>query len=240
MTRIRKEEQMFRKINPLPKGGKQTMMRTLRSSLSFGMLIAMFITACATTRLTAVWKDQSYQGYPRKIMVIGVAKKPVNRRIFEDEFVRQLKARGTDAIASYTVLRDDKKGDHTVIAAKMKEQGADAVLITRLVSKKTVQIYIPGSVYYPPSAYRPWRDHYPPYYGTWRDYYGYGYQAMYTPGYIAEDEYALMETNLYNAGNDNLLWSALSETEIMGSDQNLIKSYIGVMVNSMSDHKLLK
>ena len=147
---------------------------------------------------------------------------------------------GTDAIASYTVLRDDKKGDHTVIAAKMKEQGADAVLITRLVSKKTVQIYIPGSVYYPPSAYRPWRDHYPPYYGTWRDYYGYGYQAMYTPGYIAEDEYALMETNLYNAGNDNLLWSALSETEIMGSDQNLIKSYIGVMVNSMSDHKLLK
>lgn len=231
---------MFRKINSLPEGDKRTMMRTLRNSLSFGMLIAMFFTACATTRLTAVWKDQSYQGYPRKIMVIGVAKRPVNRRIFEDEFVRQLKARGTDAIASYTVLPDDKKGDNAAIAAKMKEQAADALLITRLVSKKTVQIYIPGSVYYPPSAYRPWRDHYPPYYGTWRDYYGYGYQAVYTPGYMAEDEYALMETNLYNAGNDNLIWSALSETEIMGSDQNLIKSYIGVMVNSMADQKLLK
>jgi hypothetical protein len=162
-------------------------------------------------------------------MVIGVAKKPVNKRIFEDEFVRQLKARGTDAVAGYTVMPDEKQVDHAVIAAKVKEQGADAVLISRLVSKKTVRTYVPGSVTYPPS-----------YYGNWRDYYGYGSQAMYTPGYTAEDEYALMETNLYNAGNDKLIWSAASETEIRGSDQNQIKSYIGVMVNAMAGQKLLR
>ncbi len=207
------------------------MMRSLRSSISIGllMLIAMLITACATTTLTSAWKDPSYQGQPRKIMVIGIAKKPVNKRIFEDEFVRQLKARGTNAVASYTVMPDEKQGDHAVIAAKMKEQGADAVLISRLASKKTVQTYVPGSVYYPPSNYR-----------DWRDYYGYGSQAVYTPGYTAEDEYALMETNLYNAGNNKLIWSASSETEILGSDQNQIKSYIGVMVNAMADQKLLR
>jgi hypothetical protein len=162
-------------------------------------------------------------------MVIGVAKKPLNKRIFEDEFVRQLKARGANAVASYTVMPDEKQGDHAAIAAKMKEQGADAVLISRLASKKTVHTYVPGSVTYPPS-----------YYGTWRDYYGYGYQAMYTPGYTAEDEYALMETNLYDAGNDKLIWSASSETELRGSDQSQIISYIGVMVNAMADRKLLR
>jgi hypothetical protein len=205
------------------------MMRTLRSSITIGMLIAMLITACATTKLTSAWKDPSYQGQPRKIMVIGVAKKPVNKRIFEDEFVRQLKARGTNAVASYTVMPDEKQGDHAVIAAKMKEQGADAVLISRLVSKKTVRTYVPGSVSYPTS-----------YYGNWRDYYGYGTQSVYTPGYTAEDEYALMEANLYDAGNDKLIWSAASETEIRGSDQNQIISYIGVMVNAMADQKLLR
>jgi hypothetical protein len=205
------------------------MMRTLRSSISFGMLIAMLITACAMTTLTSVWKDPSYQGQPRKIMVIGVAKKPLNKRIFEDEFVRQLKARGMDAIASYTVMPDAKQGDHAAIAAKMKEQGADAVLISRLVSKKTVRTYVPGSVTYRPS-----------YYDNWRDYYGYGTQEVYTPGYTAEDEYAVMETNLYNAGNDKLIWSAASETEIRGSDQNQIKSYISVMVNAMAGQKLLR
>jgi len=200
-----------------------------RILIGFGMLILMFITACATTTLTSAWKDPSYQGQPHKIMVIGVAKKPANKRIFEDEFVRQLKARGTNAFASYTVMADAKQGDHAVISAKMKEQGADAVLISRMASKKTVHTYVPGSV-----AYRP------AYYNNWRDYYGYGYQAVYMPGYMAEDEYALMEINLYDARNDKLIWSALSETELEGSDQNQIISYIGVMVNSMADQKLLR
>ena len=205
------------------------MKRTLRNSICFGMLIAMFIPACSTTKLTSVWKDQTYLEQPRKIMVIGVAKKPVNKRILEDEFVRQLKARGMDAVASYTVMPDEKQGDQAVIAAKMKEQGADAVLISRLASKKTMHTYVPGSVYYPPS-----------YYGKWRDYYGHGYQAVYTPGYLAEDEYALMETNLYDAGTDKLIWSASSETEIWGSHQDQIISYIDVMVKTMAEQKLLK
>ena len=55
-----------------------------------------------------------------------------------------------------------------------------------------------------------------------------------------EDEYALMETNLYDVGNNNLIWSALSETEIQNSDQDSIKSYIGVMVKAMAGKKLLK
>jgi len=158
------------------------MMLTLRSSISFGMLIAMLITACAMTTLTSVWKDPSYQGQPRKIRVIGVARKPINKRIFEDEFVRQLKARGTDAVASYTVMPDEKQGDHAVIAAKMKEQSADAALISRRASKKTVHTSVPG--------------------------------------------------------NDKLIWSAASETELRGSDRNQIISYIGVMVNAMADRTL--
>lgn len=205
------------------------MMRLLRRSISSGVIMAMFITACATTQLTSSWKDPSYKGQPSKIMVIGVAKKPVIKRIFEDEFVKQLNVRGIDAIASYTVMPDKKQEDHAVIAAKLKELGADAVLISRLVSKKTVQRYVPSSVYYPPS-----------YYGNCWDYYGYCSQSVYTPGYTAEDEYALMEINLYDARNDKLIWSATSETELLGSNQDQIKSYIGVMVSAMVEQKLLR
>jgi len=201
----------------------------MERAIGFGVLMALLITACATTKFTSVWKDPSYRGQPRKIMVIGVAKKAINKRIFEDEFVQQLKARGTDAVASYTVMPDEKQADNTAIAATMKEQGADVVLISRLASKKTVHTYVPGTVTYPPA-----------YYGTWRDYYGYGYQAVYTPGYVAEDEYALMETNLYDADSGKLIWSASSETEIRGSDQNRIKSYVGVMVNAMAEQRLLR
>lgn len=203
------------------------MLRFLYNPFGILMLGAMLVTACATTQISSVWKDPSYQARPARIMVIGVAKNPLNRRLFEDEFVLQIKARGTEAIASYTILPDKQQDDQVAIAAKVKELGTDTVLITRQVSKRTVQVYVPGTVYYPP-----------PYYGTWPDYYGYGYRYMYSPGYIAENEYAVIETNLYETRNDKLVWAASSETVMSDSNQNLIKSYIGIMVNTMAGHGL--
>lgn len=204
------------------------MIRPLRNPFVFLMLVAVLVTACATTQLNSAWKDPSYQAQPSKVMVIGVAQNPAKRRVFEDEFVQQLNAHGTEAIASYSVLSDKQQDDHTAIAAKVVQLGADTVLITRLVSKKTVHVYVPGSVFYPP-----------PYYRTWPDYYGYGYQAIYAPGYIAENEYAVIETNLYEAANNKLIWTATSESGMSGSDQKLIKSYIGVMVKTMVEQGLL-
>jgi hypothetical protein len=212
------------------------MMRIMRRAILFGISIALLVTGCATTKsgstkLTSVWVDPSYQGRPGKIMIIGIARKPINKSILEDEFVRQLSARKTSAVASYAVMTDDKQDEIAFIDAKMKEHGADAVLISRLASKKTVYTYVPGSVAYPPSNY-----------GNWRDYYGYGLhsaQEVFTPGYTAEEEYALIETNLYDVRDNKLIWSASSETEVLGSDRNQIKSYIGVMVKEMADKKLI-
>jgi hypothetical protein len=204
------------------------MMRILRSPFGLVFSVAILVSACASTQITSVWRDPSYQSRPAKIMVIGVAKNPINRRLFEDEFVSQLKSHGTDAVASYTVIPDKKQGDEEAIAKKVAEMGADSVLITRLVSKKIVQVYVPGTAYYPP-----------PYYGNWPDYYAYGYRYMYSPGYITNDEYAVVETNLYEAKTDKLIWAASSETGITDADQSLIQNYISVMVGNMIAQGLL-
>ena len=195
--------------------------------VGFCVLAAVLITGCATTNFTSVWKDPSYQVKPHKIMIIGIAKKPVNKRILEDEFVKQLNLQGTDAVSSYAILPDDKDSNSGIIAAKMKEQGADSVLITRIASRKTVYTNVPG-VYSPPS-----------YYVTWENYYAYGFNNMSTPGYIEETKYALMETNMYDAENDKLIWSASSETEINGTDQKFIKSFVNIIVKKMVEQQLL-
>jgi len=197
---------------------------------SFGVLLicAALVASCATTQINAIWKEASYHAQPTRIMVIGVAKNPLNRRLFEDEFARQIRARSTEAIASYTVLSDKLQDDQAAIAAKVKELHADAILVTRLVRKKTVKMYVPGTVYYPP-----------PYYGTWPDYYGYGYRHFHSPDYVTESEYAIIETNLYESGNDKLVWAASSESLLNDSSEYLIKSYIGVMVKAMAESGLL-
>jgi hypothetical protein len=114
------------------------LVRSLRNPINLLILIlaAVLVTACAST-YTSGWKDPSYQTLPAKIMVVGVGKNPLSRRLLEDEFVLQSKSRGTDAFASYTVLQ----GDPTAIAKKVAELGADAVLITSLVRQLQIPIF---------------------------------------------------------------------------------------------------
>ena len=193
------------------------------------VLVSIWLSACSTTQIKSVWKDPSYQGYPQKVMVIAVAREPIYRRIFEDEFVLQLKARGIDAIASYTLLPDKQQDDQEAIAKMVNQLGADTVLISRLVSKRSVRVYYPAVV-----------SHRPHYYGKWPEYYHYGYETISSPGYTTKYEFALMETNLYDAKNDNLLWAATTETGVENLNQAMIKPYIGTILNMMVEYNLLR
>jgi hypothetical protein len=113
-------------------------MRTIRKFLwSSIVAVSILSTACAATKFTTVWKDEIYEGHPAKIMVIGMTKIPATRRLFEDEFVKELKNHDTDAIASYYVLPDRSLTDKAAINAKAKQMGADAVLITKPVGRRT-------------------------------------------------------------------------------------------------------
>lgn len=207
------------------------MTRFWSNSLSLAglVLVAAVFTACSTTQIKSVWKDPSYLGHPQRIMVIAVAREPIYRRILEDEFVLQLKARGADAIASYTTLPDRSQDDQAAIAKMVVQLGADTVLISRMVSKRSVRVYYPATVY-----------HRPYYYSKWPDYYRQGYESINTPGYTTKYEYALMETNLYDVHNDNLIWAATTETGVDSLNQTLIKPYIGTVLNIMVEYGVLK
>jgi hypothetical protein len=192
------------------------------------------ISSCATTELKTVWKDDNYSGKIKKVLVIGVIKRPALRRFFEQEFVQQLKARGTDAVAGFTVLPPDEEVDKNIIASKLKELGADGVLITRLVDKKTVETYIPGKVDYGHVYYAP-----PIHYREWDSYYSRSYTAVYDPGYTVKNEVMIVETNLYEAASEKLVWSAISETLGEGNSNTVIRSFIKVMIENLSKENLL-
>ena len=191
------------------------------------VIFALFVfTSCATTTLTAVWRGESYAGPVKKMAVMGVSRKPVIRNLFEDECVRELRARGTDAVASYTVLSFEQLANREAVQTKIREMGADAVLMTRLVDTKSVQTYIPGQVYVMPS-----------YYYGWGGYYG---NVFATPGYTVQDEYAFLETNVYDVKTEQLIWSARSETWMSDNDQGTIKSFIGVIIARLAADKIIQ
>jgi hypothetical protein len=68
-------------------------MRVLKISLQFTAFVMLFLfMACMpqTTTFSSIWKDETYQVRPEKILVINAFKFPSNRRIFEEDFVKAL------------------------------------------------------------------------------------------------------------------------------------------------------
>ena len=159
------------------------MKRTLLYLAALVMAVAM-LAACAATEVTAVWKDESYQGRLHKVLVYAVVKNGTNRRIIEDEFVNHLKSLGIEAIPGYDVFPGDELVKNEILGEKLKELGFDTLLLTRLTGSKEIQVQVPGTVTYQPMSpamYQP-----SPYYRTWQGYYNTGYTAVYSPGYTTE------------------------------------------------------
>jgi hypothetical protein len=200
------------------------MRKKIFNTISFLLILA--VVACATTELTHVWKDGKFQAIPvKKVVVVGIAKEPAKRQLFEDEFAQRLLAHGVSVIKSYTIMTLEELKDKQGAAAKLRELGADAVLATRLIDKKTVETYYPPTYSYAPAG---------GYYG-WGGYYGMGYSYMASPGYTVSEEVAKLETNIYDTKSEGLIWSALSDTWLdRAAPDKLVSSFIGVIVDRMT------
>jgi hypothetical protein len=177
------------------------------------------INACATTALTSVWKNETYQGGPlRKILIIGVDRKQETKILLENEFALQLKAKGTDAVPSHSVLPEDTILEKEMITAKISELRIDSVLIATLVDVKETEAY-ESPTFFAPTGY-----------------YGYYMQCCYNvmSGYNVE-----IETRIFDAHYDTLIWSALSATVLERAPEETIKSYIASIVSELQNGKLL-
>jgi hypothetical protein len=141
-------------------------------------------------------------------------------------FVAGLDARGNNAAASYRIIPLDKLPDRDIVESKIRGMGADAVLVSRLVDRKTMETYDSGVIYEIPNFYYDWWGYY--------DY------VMVTPGYTDETQVLIAETNMYDIETKKLIWSARSETEVTEGDQQLIKTFVKVMIHRLASEGFIK
>jgi hypothetical protein len=190
-------------------------------------LIACFClpASCATTKMTDVWRNDTFRGTIRKVVVIGIFPEPDTRKIFEGEFAARLKERGVDATASYKIVSDAELPDKEVVIERIRKLGADAVLVTRVVDMETVKTHVPGQAYVVPIYYSD--------YGTY-------YTYISKPGYTVQEGHADTETNLYGLGDGKLIWSGRSKTKFSATRYELIQAFVNIMIDGLSDAKLIR
>jgi hypothetical protein len=185
------------------------------------IIIFLFFTACASTSLKSSWKDNRYQGRLERVFVIGVAQSLTVRKIFENEFTKQLKTYGINAIPSYEIISYEEMFDKETIISKIKDLSVDSVLVAKSVAKKAVESYN--------QAYEQ----------NWYDDYKRNYVTL---GYAYDKKSVRVETSLYEVRTEQRIWSALTKTFMVegAKKEKILKSFIEVIINKMRKDDLLK
>jgi hypothetical protein len=179
-------------------------------------------TSYARIVVSDVWKEKSYQGPAKKVVVFCVMHDAVNRILFEDEFVRQLKARGVNAMPGYVIIAPDKFVEKDVAFTKMRALGADVVLSTRLIDKVTAKAPVPEPASQG-SSDKP----------------GF-YDYVYDPRTRGDNEPAYLESNLLDLKAEQRVWTARSKTKVEGISKEVIADYIELMLDKLASDKMIK
>jgi len=202
-----------------------------RSRLCSGVMIAalLALVSCTGTKLVSQWKDDQYRGRPAKVFVIVTSHDRGPRSLVEDEFVRQLKARGIVAVASYTVFPPEAKETKEDVLSKVDQLGSDAILVIRFLRKEAGDTYTPLRRYAVPQGFET----------SWDAYYGDAVTDVAVRDISYDRDVITAETTLYDAATRRPLWSALSDTTYEGAAIKQIKPFSSAIVRGLANEKLV-
>ena len=188
---------------------------------------ALIAAGCAPNALVHEWKSPGYSGRPfDRVLVVTASSDPEIRRVYEDAFVQELAAMGVTATAAHTVLQENGAVPSERILQAVGELRADAVLVTRMIGKERKA----GS-YVPPPLQA----------GTKAELYAV-YQAgmtMGTPPQPYDYEVYTLETSLWEAADQELVWFSTSQTFQPGTVPTAARDLADVVGKALRQQQLL-
>ena len=198
------------------------------------VLATCFVIAaagCAGTKLVDPWRDPAYRGPMHKVFVLGLIRDRGPRGLLEEEFVKQLKEHGADAVASTELLSDEGIPARETLTAKVREIKADSVLVTRFIRKGSTETHTPSRIYSTQgSVEAEWE--------TFTD------AVVATDPVQPESTYdytvAVMRTTVYSVATGTPVWSSTSETKYQGALISQIKPFVHAIVGRLTEDGLVK
>jgi len=201
-----------------------------KKTIAYNVLIALLLISCGpATVITASWKsaDIPSQKY-NSILVVALTSDIIAKVTVENEMAAALGGLVSVLKGSAEIPPDirNSDADKETIMNNVKNKNIDAILTISLIDKETQSRYIPGGYSYNPIAgYN--------YYDNFWGYYSYWYPYSYSPGYYVLDRIYFIETNLYDADSEKLIWSAQSRTYNPASLQHFSKEFADIIVATM-------
>ena len=141
--------------------------------------------------------------------------------------MRELNARGMQGVASYRMVPKEELQSADKARVWFEKAGVQGVVAFRVVNDQRRKTYVPST----------WTSTY--YTSLW-GYYGYGWGAVYDPGYTRDERIISLETLIFSVPKNALVWAGLSETENPKDGQKVVTEVVKEAVNEMRKQGLAK
>ena len=179
-------------------------------------LVAVLGGCASATRIESSWTDPTYSGLPfDRIAVVALFDSTAESRTFERTAARALEERGIEAVPAYTIVSEERMYEEPELRQELADADVDGILIYRLIAvdernvyrNPTPYMHVPGGIVFGDPYY--WY-YYPRwnYYWHWRS----SWDVTHSPGYWEPLVYVVVESSLYDARKDRLVWTAKSTT----------------------------
>jgi len=211
-----------------------------RAPFSFSLVAAVALVATvplatlsAAIKFTSTWKSMdsgsvSFAG--KKVAALVISQDDSLRMSGEESLVRELSARGLQAVATYRIAPKEELARPETAKPWFEKAGVEGIVALRPVSVDTQRTYTP-SVWVSSS------------YNTLWGYYGYGWttSTVFVPGGSSRVETnVVVETTIYSVPRNQLLWGAVTESTDARSLQTFIAELVKQSVEALHEQGLAK
>jgi hypothetical protein len=184
----------------------------------------------ASTKFQSAWKSPdagtvSLAG--QKVAALIIDKDESLRVAGEEALARELTARGMQGVPSYRIVPKEELRNADQARGWYEKAGVQGVIALRVVSDEKRKTYSTST----------WVS---PYYSSFWGYYGYGWTAVYDPGYVHVDRVVSLETLIFSMAKNSLVWAGVSETDDPKEAGKVIAEVVKEAVKEMHDQGLAK
>lgn len=200
--------------------------------LSFIMLNSCFRTS---TLITGSWEKPDLERKYDNLVVEAFTPQQELEEALELQMAGELNEKGIYAKINEDTLPPapvENDRDKDEIMDNIKENGADGILTIAIIDKAAESRYAPG-----PGPYAPYPRY--PYYGSFWGYYDYWDPYFRRPGYYALEKVYYIETNIFDAESEELIWSAQSKTYEQTNLETFSEDYAKEVVGEMIEDGII-
>ena len=187
--------------------------------------------SCANTKITQSWAEPDNKKSYNDFLMIGIGESQQTRRAYESYFVEELIANGTEAVASYKLIKSSEKIERDTVLKAIEGLEIDGVIITHMVAVDEETVYRSGASH-----------SYARYGGYGRSMYGYYPHVnsyVSSPGYYTTHETYTLETSLYDVVTEELVWTARSHTFSPESVDEVIVDLTKLLIKDLKEKGLI-